>query len=466
LKYSKRKIASSIEPEVTLDSHYQQTPKFATILFFLYIITWFLQLGNRVGFLGAIRFELLLAACMTGFAVFFFKKSKPNAYSSGLLGCIFLYVFVLIIHVIFSYDFERSWIIFVDRVIKFSFMAFFIATYARSPQGIKILMTAFLLACLKMGQEGFVGQLTGSMVWQNQGVMRLHGATPLYAHPNSFSGMALGTLPFLYYFFPLVPRYLKLIFLIMVIFAINIIVFTGSRTGYVGFVFFCLFLFFQSQYKIKLLVAGLIVLFVAIPFVPDQYVQRFNSISGGQEEAEGKSRDRRIEILQDAVTVFVENPLGVGVSAFMAVRQDRFGRNQDTHNLYLEVLTNIGIHGFIIWATLIFVLFRSIRTLYLLFCRQIQQLTDEFDIEAKQLESTALSTAVNEHVNDLSLIRAVLLAVSAYLIIRLVVGMFGMDLYEIYWWFAIGIVIAVQHIATTAKQITAELIAKKQRACK
>ena len=36
----------------------------------------------------------------------------------------------------------------------------------------------------------------------------------------------------------------------------------------------------------------------------------------------------------------------------------------------------------------------------------------------------------------------VALATSAFIVIRLTLGLFGMDMYEIYWWFAIGITLS------------------------
>jgi hypothetical protein len=58
-------------------------------------------------------------------------------------------------------------------------------------------------------------------------------------------------------------------------------------------------------------------------------------------------------------------------------------------------------------------------------------------------------------VADLRLMKAMLYAVHAYLFVRLIVGIFGMDLYEIYWWFAMGIIIAVHNMSKVAARLTA-----------
>lgn len=45
----------------------------------------------------------------------------------------------------------------------------------------------------------------------------------------------------------------------------------------------------------------------------------------------------------------------------------------------------------------------------------------------------------NKLLIDLEIIEAVALATTGFIVVRLTLGMFGMDLYEIYWWFAIGV---------------------------
>lgn len=58
---------------------------------------------------------------------------------------------------------------------------------------------------------------------------------------------------------------------------------------------------------------------------------------------------------------------------------------------------------------------------------------------------------------DLSLIRAAAMAVSGYIYIRLVLGFFGMDLYEIYWWIGLGMTIALCTLLSSALSYAARL---------
>src|SRR6478609_3710164 len=184
-----------------------------------------------------------------------------------------------------------------------------------------------ILAWLKMGLEGFIGLYSGNLVWENQGIQRLHGSTSMTGHPNSFSGFAVGCLPFSIFLLMCIRSTLiRAALLLLIIFALMIVVNTGSRTGYVAVVAGACYFFFKlkaNKFKIFLLAIATIV--CTISFVPEQYKERFESIFTG-EEKEGHSSAERMLIIEDAIALYKEHPFGVGVQAFSKVRNDMFGR--------------------------------------------------------------------------------------------------------------------------------------------
>jgi len=337
---------------------------------------------------------------------------------------------------------------------KYAFMALFIIAFVRSPKHLVLFIAAFMMACFKMGQEGLWGQISGGLVWQSQGIMRLHGSTPMYLHPNTLSGMALGTLPFIYYLYSISKAWVKVVLVIMLIFAINIIIFTGSRAGYLAFITFISYLFIRSKFKIKYVVCALIIVMISIPMIPMDYVERFHSIFTGR-EIEGASYQARMEILMDAWKIFLDHPLGVGVAAFPAVRRATFGREQDTHNLYFEVATNLGIQGLVVFLLYIFNMMKILRTIYRSADNQIMEL-ELLSIKEEVINN--INNKIQDHINDLKLIHAVSSAVFMFVIIRLALGFFGMDLYEIYWWFALGLTISLYNINYYAQKISLRFI--------
>jgi putative inorganic carbon (hco3(-)) transporter len=442
-------VAKMVKPLEKI-SKYPSVSDFVIMLFCGYVIIWYLQMGDRISFLGKIRFELIYVLILSSLALFTTDFSKL---ANPLIKYVALLLLCMVVQVIFSYDFYTSKNVFIDRVFKFSFMAFFLIIFIRNPRHLVFFLCAFFIACLKMGQEGLVGKITGGMVWENQGIMRLHGTTSLYNHPNSFAGMALGTLPFIYYLFPLAKRWMKICLLTMLGFAVNIIIFTASRTGYVAFIFLAFFVFMKSKRKKSFVACALLIGLIGIPFIPKDYVERFHSIFSGQEK-EGHSSEARIVILKDAVKIFVDHPLGVGVAAFPAVRKATFNRSQDTHNLYLEVATNLGVQGLIVFMLFIYKMMKMLLRISRDSEEQISFIQEKI---TRTTQSREVVDIAEGHVSDLKLLHAVSSAVFMFLIVRLALGLFGMDLYEIYWWFSLGLTIALFNIMKYSVVRTDEL---------
>jgi putative inorganic carbon (HCO3(-)) transporter len=112
------------------------------------------------------------------------------------------------------------------------------------------------------------------------------------------------------------------------------------------------------------------------------------------------------------------------------------------------VATNLGVQGLIVF--LFFVLkmmsslnngIRSVKEQK----RKIQQILDDVG------KGTPYFINAQKHKKDLDLIEATSRAVILFLIVRLALGVFGMDLYEIYWWFSLGLVVSLYNILKWSK---------------
>lgn len=394
----------------------EKEQKLFVYLICIYVITWYLQLGLRVEILGQIRFEFIIGFILSVCSII---KISGERKSTPLKTPTIFFFSVIIFYTIFTYDHQTSWNIFYQRVLKFSMLALFFTAFIRTEWALKMVIGAFLLAMLKLGQEGFTGWAGGGLVWQNQGVMRLHGSTPSYRHPNSFSGMAVGCLPFIYFLFPVVKKYWqKFALLTLLFFCLIIIIFTASRTGYVATGLLSAYAILKLKGKQKKVAIAF--LFIGFPLIfstiPSEYMERLQSIYT-LEEAEGNSANARITILKDAAYIAASKPWGVGVAAFPKVRMEAFGRFQDTHNLYLELLTNLSIIGLIAF----FILIKRIIDVNISIQRDLKDL-DTYN--------SKFLTAISK-------------AIVGFIMARLFLGLFGMDTYEIYWWFAIGLTASV-----------------------
>ncbi|MBU1495110.1 MAG: O-antigen ligase family protein, partial [Actinobacteria bacterium] len=316
---------------------YWEAPLFVTAIFLTFVVARYMQLGARREIFKTLRIEFVLGlvlavACVFIISAYPVRIAKLRPAKNVLVGITLLFV-AMIIQIPFAADKVMANNIFVDRVIKFAMLTFFMVALIRSPRAMRYFLAAFLFACFYVTQESARGAISGSLVWQNQGVMRLHGAVPIYAHPNSLGGVAIGLVPFVVFLFPVIRDWkFKLLLLPPLMTAGVCMLYSGSRTTYVGFFGFLVYWWLRSTNKLRWLLIGTALAAAALPVIPDQYVERFKSIGG--QEAEGHSKQMRIEILNDAWKILMDNPLGVGVASFPAVRNRVFGRTQDTHNLY------------------------------------------------------------------------------------------------------------------------------------
>ncbi len=422
---------------------------FATFL--LFVAFRYVDGGNRMDILAAVRFEFLLGGAAILMSIIQLSSRSAQIGNGRMIIVFIVLLFVaMMLQLPLAADPAEARRVFVDRAFKFSFLTFLIVVQVQSPKSLQWFIGVFMFAIFYVTLEATQGLISGALVWENQGIPRLHGAVPMYAHPNSLGGVAMGSLPFVIFLFRHVKKWILKVGLIAVAAtSMACVIYSGSRTAYLGFFSLLFWVFFQSPRKGRFILISVVVAAAALPFTPPEYIERFKSIGG--EEAEGHSKDARIQILKDAVIVVQENPLGIGVASFPAARAARFGRSQDTHNLYLEVATNLGIQGFIIFAGLVFVLMATFRRCAFTFKRQQTRL---LVLARRRNPPSSAVGPLKGHIQDLRFFEATAKAIAGFVAIRLVLGLFGMDLYEIYWWFAAGMALSLSGLVVHAQRRT------------
>ncbi|MCH2159023.1 MAG: O-antigen ligase family protein [Oleiphilaceae bacterium] len=401
-----------------------------------YLFFFYMQASLRWPAFEAIRFHFLFGAFLALISIVKILKkkkfvSKLDAKDPLIVSALQLkkasywLLAIMCVYTVFSYAPDVSADVFVDRVFKYALVAFFVYVAVETLDDLKVIILGVFLAWLKVASEGFLGWIDGSMMWESQGFQRLHGSSAFVGHPNSFSLFALGCLALSMGFYKSESLVLDKIALgLLAIFSLVIIIFTGSRSGYVALFFVTTVLFFRAGHsKFKIVVLSLFLLLAILPFIPVEYYERFESIFTGQ-EAEGNSSGTRLIIMDDAVNIFFAYPFGVGVEAFSAVRMDMFGRVQNIHMLYLEILTNLGPFGLIV---------------FMLFAYRLLSLAKLGVKEADKLDSTFLSGLCK--------------FVYIFILFRLVFGLFAMDLYEVHWWLCLGLLLASVKLLTQTQTI-------------
>ena len=128
-----------------------------------------------------------------------------------------------------------------------------------------------------------------------------------------------------------------------------------SRGGFVGLVaMLVVFAVYVGRRRPAFIAAGGLAVVLALPLVPASYWERVSSITDDSLDASG-SRDARRVLLGEAWRAFLAYPLtGVGAGNFSAY--DPRGRAepwQETHNAVLQVASELGIAGLLLFLYLV-----------------------------------------------------------------------------------------------------------------
>jgi O-antigen ligase len=188
--------------------------------------------------------------------------------------------------------------------------------------------------------------------------------------------------------------------------------------------------------------AVLILIPVVVAYAPDAYKERFMSTFVGREK-EGHSKEGRIKMYGQGVEVFTRHPFGVGTGNYHLAGAKYYNLPQSMHCLYLEILTENGIQGFIVVMALFVKIFLVLKRLRLDLSVLLTKAKEKYSEDFDQLE-------------DLKFLTALAHALLVYYLVRLFVDIFGMDLYGICWWFIIGTSSSMYLIIHRMKKNTAD----------
>ena len=128
-----------------------------------------------------------------------------------------------------------------------------------------------------------------------------------------------------------------------------------SRSGFLGLAaMMILFAIYVGRKRPAFLAAACVALLLATPLVPASYWQRVSSIADDSRDATGSREARRI-LFGEAWDAFLSNPLtGVGAGNFKAYNpRGRLEPWQETHNVVLQVASELGILGTVVFLYLV-----------------------------------------------------------------------------------------------------------------
>jgi hypothetical protein len=328
------------------------------------------------------------------------RYSKINKYLYFFSFCLFLSYFVAI-------DREFAWDNAVYHYIKVLVLYFMVISTIDTREDLNIFLFGTVLMYAYLSYEPIYGFITGTGGSEHAYGTNYIAELGLLSGHVSLANNMNQMMPIAFFLavaqdgkFKKVLSYLSLVIFI------GALVGSGSRGGVVGFVAFCgLLVFFLRDNKklLRLAVPGAVLVFL----ISATFLYTASRISTGQIEGRLTGLIHGIEMVR-----LKYHMLGVGPGCFRLARGMYFGFTMDAHNLFGELIGELGVPGTLAWFFLMFQTYKN-----LLMVRRGQK--------------------ANTHQGKYFYYLATGLLIS--LLVRLIVGLGSHGLYFFYWYIIAGL---------------------------
>ena len=254
-----------------------------------------------------------------------------------------------------------------DQYLKAIAFFWLLATIITTPERMRTLAWSLTLCAIPLAATGIWHYLSGDVMKTTQdGLVRVvgyQGSSGLTGNPNDLALMLNLIIP-LTGALALSSRGMTRLFAIGVaLLSIGGVIITFSRAGFLALAAtFFMFLLVLVRRKSGAAAMALLVAALAVPFaLPKTYVERLSTITNLEQDKTG-SAVGRYKDLGLALEVVSHNPIiGVGIGQDMiALNQYRDQQTwRSVHNVYLQYAVDLGIPGFLLFAWLHLLCFRS-----------------------------------------------------------------------------------------------------------
>ncbi len=144
------------------------------------------------------------------------------------------------------------------------------------------------------------------------------------------------------------------------------LIYTWSRGAWIGCILaFLIFFIIVNRNAIGIYLLSLIAVPISIPILPDSIVERFSSI-GNMTDSSTSYRVFIWEASLNMIRDFFFTGIGVGTTAFQTVYSEYALSGIETaphaHNLYLQLMIELGVFGFAVFVFTMFLFFAKVFT--------------------------------------------------------------------------------------------------------
>ena len=219
-----------------------------------------------------------------------------------------------------------------------------------------------LICCFIVALTAIAGYQEGNLV---EGYRMQGAGGGLTLNPNDFALTINLMLPFAFALYSLGDKLIKKGFCIaFIVIAVAAIMLTYSRAGFITLVIVLALSFWklvkQGQ-RMKYVLPFVLVVAVFALLAPQNYTERLSAITDFSKDRAGSGQARE-DAMTAALEVIAENPLlGVGMGMNVLALNDKGLYWAHVHNVYLQIASEIGVIGMVVFILLLVKLLKSLR---------------------------------------------------------------------------------------------------------
>lgn len=336
-------------------------------LYIYFLIDTFLHFSERIPVYGHLRPTLLLVLIITALLVaqrerFIGRGKEP----------IFQAIFVLLGYIVFSLplvEFPGSVVRYnIPNFVKAIVFLFFTAQIVDSEKRLKIFLLVFVgCQVFRVLEPLFLHFTTGywgdrTYLGDGEGfASRLGGAPSDVVNPNGLGFVLVTAVPFLHYVLFTGRWKAKLLYLALMPCLFYALILTMSRGAFLALLVVAWMVFKESSHKIFLIFIAIGIALGGWSVMNSAQKDRYISLVSDNAE-QSKGVDGRLHLIIHEFQLGLERPVvGHGLGTTSEAKAHSWGRQQASHNMYGELIIELGLVGAIIFIFFIARIYQRFR---------------------------------------------------------------------------------------------------------
>ena len=308
---------------------------------FMYFYYW--KIAHYFPILISVKAELLYGLSSIAVILFYYTSMDQNIRSDPIVKSFYWFLAAYILSFIVAWDHAHSWDSSVYHFIKVLIITFGILVTVRDQVDVKIVIWGVVLMYVYLAYEpmykflmktGSSVQMYGNVYVSDLGI--LSGHVSLANNMNQMIPIAT------FLIFTVRNKLLRIVSSIPLLVFLICLVGSKSRGGVIGFILFVLLVLLLAKNVLRSglalgIIAAMVIMFGGIMFAT------FSRIDTSSTEG------RLVRVVHGIEMVRKGNIFGVGPGCFVLASGKYFGHSMMSHNLYGQLIGDLGIPGTLTW---------------------------------------------------------------------------------------------------------------------